>query len=191
MPHTAALPFFLKRAGDAFTATTITSTREIAHGLLILRGDRLVIQWRVARKTERVGLEIRTDEEIEPVKEIEVPIEAVAGAMVRGGPLSWLWGGPHLVLTATDLRAFEGLAGVEGLKLEHPARLLLRLRLSDRLAAEEFSAELALAVAEAPLRGRDEQGALTEGAGTASVPLRARAAMDDASGRPHGARSAG
>jgi hypothetical protein len=53
-----------------------------------------------------------------------------------------------MVLTATNLTAFEEVAGHSGLQLDHPAELVLRLRRSDRLAAEEFSAELALAIAE-------------------------------------------
>lgn len=160
MPHSAALPFFLKKSGDAYTSTTITSTREVTHGLLRLDGDRLVIQWRVARKTEHIGLSMRTEEEVEPVREIVVPLASVADAAVRGGLWSWLRGGLRLVLTANDLLGFEGFAGAAGLKLDHPSRLVLRIRYSDRLAAEEFAAELALALAERSLRRGAEPGAL-------------------------------
>ena len=154
MPHSAALPFILKRGDDVFDDEGMTMTRETVHGLLRLDGERLVIQWRVARRTDHLGTEMRTDKEVEPVREIVVPIESVAGSFVRHRWWHWLTG-PRLVLTASDLRAFEAVAGAEGLKLSHPAELVLRLRRGDRLAGEEFSAELALAVAESALRASD------------------------------------
>ncbi len=169
MPHEAALPFILKRGDDVFSSTGMTSTRETVHGLLILQMDRLVIQWRVGRKTEYIGGEMRTDQEVEPVQEIVVPLHGVAGSVVRRSWWSWLIG-PRLVLTATDLRAFEGVTGGEGLSLDHPAELVLRLRRSDRLAAEEFSAELALALAERSVRGSEERSAL-EGGGPAALEI--------------------
>ena len=147
MTHSAALPFTLKRSRDVLGAASMTTTTETVHGLLHLDGERLVIQWRLGRKTQHLGSEIRTDEEFEAVRQVVIPLEAVAGAGVRR---RWwqLLSGPRLVLRATDLRAFEDVAGEGGLRLAHPAELVLRLRRSDRLAAEEFSAELALAVAE-------------------------------------------
>ena len=162
MPHEAALPFILKRGDDVFSSTGMTSTRETVHGLLILETDRLVIQWRVGRKTEHIGGEMRTDQEVEPVQEIVVPLRGVAGAVVRRSGWNWLIG-PRLVLTAADLRAFEGVTGGGGLSLDHPAELVLRLRRSDRLAAAEFSAELALAVAERTVRGSEERPGLEAG----------------------------
>ncbi len=163
MPHEAALPFILKRGDDVFSGTGMTSTRETVHGLLILETDRLVIQWRVGRKTEHLmGDGMRTDKEVEPVQEIVVPLQGVAGAVVRRRWWDWLIG-PRLVLTAADLRAFEGVTGGSGLSLDHPAELVLRLRRSDRLAAEEFSAELALAVAERTVRGSEERSGLEAG----------------------------
>jgi hypothetical protein len=123
----------------------MTTTRETVHGLLRLENQRLTIQWRVGRKTEHLGSEMRTDKEVEPVKEIVVPLRRVAGAAIRRR--WWEWG-PRLIMTAADLSAFEGLAGTDGLSLDHPAELVLRLRRSDGLAGEEFSAELALAIAE-------------------------------------------
>ena len=125
----------------------MSTTAETVHGLLRLEGDQLRIQWRVGRKTEHLGEEIRTDTEVEPVREIVVPLGGVAGAAVRRRRWDWLFG-PRLILTAADLSAFEDLAGKGGLKLDHPAELVLRLRRADRLAAEEFGAELALAIAE-------------------------------------------
>jgi hypothetical protein len=153
MPRSATLPFVIKRGSDVFSGGGMTTTRETVHGLLRLEDDRLTIQWRVGRKTEHLGsTEMRTDEEVEPVRELVVPLEGVAGAMVRRRWWDWLLG-PRLVLRAADLSAFEGMAGRAGLSLDHPAELVLRLRRSDRLAAEEFSAELALALAERQLPG--------------------------------------
>jgi hypothetical protein len=127
----------------------ITSTHETIHGLLRLDGDRLHIQWRIARSTDHVGMEIRTDKQVEPVREVVLPLSAVAGAAVRW---RWRWPpGPYLVLTAADLRAFEEVAGVAGLSLDHPAELELRLRGEDRAAGSEFVGELELALAERAL----------------------------------------
>ena len=158
MPHSAAVPFVLRRSNDVVGALTITSTTETVHGLLRLDDDRLVIQWRVARSTDHVGMEIRTDKQVEPVREVVVPLSAVAGAAVR-----WRWWppGPYLVLTAADLRAFEAVAGAAGLSLDHPAELALRLRGADRALGAEFAAELELAIAGRELEGADDSRALT------------------------------
>ena len=48
-----ALPFSVARSDDEMTGTAITTTTETIHGLLILREDEMVIQWRLATKTER------------------------------------------------------------------------------------------------------------------------------------------
>ena len=152
MPH-SALPFTLKRSRDVLGAASMTTTTETVHGLLLLDGERLVIQWRLGRKTQHLGEEIRTDEEFEAVRQVVIPLEAVVGATVRR---RWwqLLSGPRLVLRAADLQAFEEVTGEGGLRLAHPAELVLRLRRSDRLVAEEFSAEVVLAVAEL-VAGRD------------------------------------
>ena len=148
MAHSAALPFILKRSNDVI-GVEITSTRETVHGLLRLDGDRVYVQWRVARSTERVGWQIRTDREVEPVREAVIPLSAIAGATVRW---QWRWPpGPYLVLTAADLRAFEEVAGAAGLSLNHPAELALRLRGADRALGNEFAGELELALAERAL----------------------------------------
>jgi hypothetical protein len=125
----------------------ITSTKETVYGLLRLDGDRLFIQWRTARTTERFGGEIRSDQEMEQVREVSIPLVGIAGASVRRR--WWEWPSPpRLVLTAADLRAFEAVTSEGGMTLQHPAELVLRLRRRDGLAAEEFTAELSLAVAE-------------------------------------------
>jgi len=148
MPHSAALPFVIHRKHDV-VGMEVTSTTETVHGLLRLDGDALHIQWRVARKTEHVGWQIRTDKEVEPVREVTVPLSAVGGATVRR---RWRWPPVvYLVLTAADLRAFEEVAGAAGLSLDHPAELALRLRRSDIDLGHEFAGELELALAERAL----------------------------------------
>lgn len=151
MPHVAAVPFHLFRKTDSVSGTSVTSTTEIVHGLLRLEADRLVVQWRLARQTQHVGtMSVHTDEELEAVRELVIPLSGVAGAELRRR--WWLpWNAPLLVLRAADLRAFEEIAGENGLRLSHPAELVLGLRRPDTLVAEEFAAELSLAVAERAL----------------------------------------
>ncbi|MGH7712832.1 MAG: hypothetical protein ACREOG_16195 [Gemmatimonadaceae bacterium] len=161
MRHVVALPFFLRRSEDVIAKGEITSTAETVHGLVRLEGDRLVLQWRVSRETDRVGREIRTDREVDPVQEVAVPLSGVAAAKVRAS--WWPWSGARLVLTAADLRAFEHLVGKGGLRLDHPAEIVLRLRLRDRIAAQEFAGELELALAEQALRAAEVPGAVTAG----------------------------
>ena len=150
MVHSAALPFVLHREHDVINWHEVTSTREQLHGLLRVDGEHLHIQWRATRKISRVGREIRTDLELAPIREVTIPLSGVAGARIR-----WTWRRwpPHevLVLTATDLRAFDALTGegdVPGLVLEHPAEIVLDLRWSDRKLAREFVSELRLAISE-------------------------------------------
>ena len=154
MPRSAALPFNLRRSQDVLGSAEMTTTTERVHGLLRLDGDRLLIQWRLTRQTQTLGSEIKTEEEMEPVREIVLPLRAIAGARVRRP--WWLFGaGLRLVLTAADLQAFDELAGEGGLKLAHPAEVVLRLRKRDALTAEEFTAEVTLALAEMSLPAAD------------------------------------
>jgi hypothetical protein len=149
MHHSSALPFFLRRSQDILGTAEITTITETVHGLLHLEGDRITIQWRLSRRKELIGSQIRTDEEMEAVKEVVIPLSAVAGSTIRRG---WLGlGGTRVVLTASDLRAFEEFSGQGGLRLSHPAELVVRIRRDHRLAAEEFTAELALALAQRAL----------------------------------------
>src|SRR5262245_45156426 len=100
MPHSAAVPFVLHRSHDVVGGLEITSPNETIHGLLRLGGDRVHVQWRLVRSTDRVGREIRTDRAVEPVREAVIPLSAVAGATVR-----WRWRWPpghYLVLNAAD-----------------------------------------------------------------------------------------
>jgi hypothetical protein len=172
MRHVAALPFFLRRSDDVIADGEITSTAETVHGLVRVEDDRLVLQWRVSRETDRVGREIRTDREVDPVREVVVPLSGVASAKVRGS--WWPWSGARLVLTAADLCAFEHAVGKGGLRLDHPAELVLRLRLRDRIAAQEFAAELEMALAEQALRAAEGQRAVRAGEPAPSMLLRAR-----------------
>lgn len=169
MPHSAALPFRFRRKQEVMGLIEVTSTTETVDGLLRLDGDRLVIQWRLTRATERMGMQFRTDHEYEPVREVVIPLPALAEARVR--TLWWRWPpGPHLVLTAADLRAFEEVAGEDGLRLDHPAELALYLRRRDRLQGQEFAAELEMALAERALQAADDAARLgSGGAGGAAL----------------------
>ena len=139
-----ALPFRHTRSEDEMTSLSVTTTRETIDGLLKLERDRLVIQWRKATTTELVGNVIRKDREFDDVREVAVPLASVAGAHVR---TKWFFF-HKIVLTASDLRAFEVFAGEDGIGAPHPAELELGIRRRDRLTAMEFAAELALAIAE-------------------------------------------
>lgn len=157
MTYLASLPFILRRSTDVFRADALTTTTETVHGLFRLEEDTLVIQWRKRREIEHVGSdEIRTDHEVEEVRETTLPLSAITGGAVR--PSFWWWLGvpPRFVLTAADLRVFQEVVGEGGLNLDHPGQLVVRLRRSDRLAAEEFAAELALALAHRPLSSPSE-----------------------------------
>jgi hypothetical protein len=147
MPHSAALPFHLKRSEDEFTSVQVITRVEQVHGLLVLDGERLVVQWRRATRTQRLGTGIKTEHEVDAVEEVVLPLSAVAGARVPDGLWS-RWFKPRVVLVAADLKAFDRFAGGEGLELEHPAELVLSIRRADRLRAVEFAAELELALAE-------------------------------------------
>jgi len=173
MRHVAALPFFLRRSDDVIARGQITTTAETVHGLVRVEDDRLVLQWRVSRETDRVGREIRTDREIDPVQEVIVPLGGIASAKVRAS--WWPLSGARLVLTAADLRAFEHAVGKGGLRLDHPAELVLRLRLRDRIAAQEFAAELEMALAEQALRAADGTSEVVAGERAPSMLLKARA----------------
>lgn len=166
MKHAVAVPFTLKRSKDEFGGGSITSTTETVHGLLRLEGDQLVIQWRLGRHTEEYGVGYTTDEKLEAVREEVVPLSAVSGAYVRR---SWwdFWRGPRLVLNAADLRAFDGIVGAEGLRLSHPAEMVVGLRRADLMLAEEFTAELTLALAELVAGERE---ALPEASPPTSLP---------------------
>ena len=158
VPTVSAVPFTFKRSQDlgtswkyeSKTGTYEFNRKETAHGLVRLEADRLVIQWRLAVRRQLMSdASYETREDIEPVREIVIPLAKVAGAFVPERRW-WHWTGPKLVITASDLLAFEKIAGQEGLRLEHPSKLVLRIKAADRLIAREFAAELALNVAQLP-----------------------------------------
>jgi hypothetical protein len=152
MTQPSALPFTLRRSDTSYgkEGEFVTTTEHVV-GLLRLDTDRLVVQWRRSRSTQLVGMEMRTDRDVEQVREVVIPLAALAGAAVR-----WIWWrwppGLHLVLTGADLVAFEEIAGESGLRLDHPAELVLRIRRTDGHAARMFAGELELAVADLALR---------------------------------------
>ena len=148
-PPVAALPFTFTRSSDAFKGSEYTSTSETAHGLLRVDDDRLVIQWRVSRTTERMGRGYETKEVTEPVREVSVPLNQLASAQVRPARL---FAAPRLVLTASDLRTFEAVAGPTGLSMEHPGELVLTIDKRHGDAAREFAGELELAISERLMR---------------------------------------
>lgn len=162
MSHIAALPFTISRSDDVVGVREITSTREQLHGLLRLEADSLIIQWRTSRTTDRVGLEIRTDRELEAVREIVVPLAALASARVRRTWFRWP-PGQYLFLTAADLRAFEEVAGASGLRLKHPAELVVRVAAGVHAAAKEFAGELELALADRALQAAERLPQLDAG----------------------------
>lgn len=148
----------------------MTTTTETVHGLLRVEGDELTVQWRLARKTHYLGaMAQHSDEEFEAVREATIPLSAMAGAIVQR-PWWRFWSGPRIVLMASDLRALEAVTGEDGLRLAHPAKLVLTVRLSDALAATEFAAELELAIAERALERSHEKRRLLEGGSSDSPP---------------------
>ena len=158
MTHSAALPFFLKRSEDVIASGSFISTSETVHGLLRLEGEQLVVQWRIARSTDHVGSEIRTDREVTPVREVVIPLAALGGGRVRAS--WWPWSAGRIVLTAADLRAFEAVAGETGLRLDHPAELVFRVRRADLDLAHEFVGEVEMALADRALQAAQEPGQL-------------------------------
>ena len=134
MSHPASLPFISERGSDVFSG---------------------------GGNDEHMGSKMPADQEVQAVREIVVPLSGVSGAIVRR---QWRWldwpTGPRLVLTASDLGAFEELTGRDGLSLDHPAKVVLRPRRADALVGREFGAELALAKAQYDLAALERRAAL-------------------------------
>ena len=162
MPHDAALPFTVRRKHEVFSGSGMTTTTETFHGLLRLKEDRITVQWRLARKTERLDGGMRTDEEVEPVRQVTIPLSGIAGVSIRRPWWGWL-GRTRLELRASNLQIFEEVAGEAGFRMAHPAQLILKVHRRDRLVAEEFAAELSLALAERSLVEGDHHLALQDG----------------------------
>ena len=159
MLHNTALPFVLHREHGVINGGEVTSTRDQLHGLLYLNGEQLIIQWRTSREISRVGREIRTDREMTTIREVALPLSALAGANIRRVWRRWRFG-EALVLTAADLRAFDVLIGegdLPGLVFEHPAEMVLEVRREDQNLVREFVSELRLAISEQLLASYDNQ----------------------------------
>lgn len=153
MPEIAALPFTIKRRKDV-VGLQVISTRETVHGLLRMQADHLYIQWRTFRTIDKVGMTIEQDREIEDVRELVLPLSALANAEVRWSWVRWP-PGHYLILTGADLMAFEQLASKGGLQLEHPAEFAIRLKRPWLMAAREFASEVRLAFADRALRAAE------------------------------------
>lgn len=161
MGISSALPFKLRRSSDVISGGGITTTTETVHGLLRLDKEELVIQWRLARKTDHLGGEIRSDEELEAVREARIPLRSLSGAVVKNP--WWPWPSAlRFEITASDLVAFQEVAGQAGLRMAHPAQLALGVARRDRLAAQEFAADLTLMVAERALAAFSDRRSLPE-----------------------------
>lgn len=157
MPHITALPFVLHREHGVVSGREVTSTRDHLHGLLYLNGEQLVIQWRTSREISRVGQEIRTDHELSQVREVVLPLSALADADIRRVWRRW-WFGEAIVLTAADLSAFDMMSGDgdhPGILFEHPAEVVLEVRREDRNRLRAFVSELRLAISEQILASLD------------------------------------
>ncbi len=151
MSRPIALPFTIRRGSDTHNRDGFTSVVETVHGLLRVDGETLHVQWRLHRATDQYGRQTRSDVEVEPVREVAIPLGELTDAAVRRP--WWAWrGGSRLTLTAWSLEAFAVLAGPDGLSLPHPAQLELRIRGDDRAAALDFVADLRLALAERAMR---------------------------------------
>lgn len=149
MPRPATLPFSLSRTQSQYRTASVTSTTEKVQGVLHLESGVLRITWRRAVVTESYSsLDMKTDEDVEEVREVELPLTALGRAWLREPRWFRRFRGSRLILTATDLRAFESFAGPEGLGLEHAGRVELRIAREDRLEAAEFLADLEMAQAQ-------------------------------------------
>jgi hypothetical protein len=146
-PPRAALPFELSRSNQVIGAEYRMITETI-RGLIVLHDGQIAVQWRRERQTERYGAEVRSDRELEAVRATVVPLGALA--TVRVERRRWRRS-MDLVITASDLAAFDALAGQEGLQLAHPGELRLPVAPSARGQADEFASELALAIAQLAL----------------------------------------
>lgn len=161
----ATLPFQLTRDHQVIGSGTVTSTQERRHGVLRLERETLVVQWRVEREVQRIGVEIRTDLERAGMRDVPVPVRMLGDARVRTRG-RWWWRKWELVLTARDLVAFDRLAGDDGFDFDHPAELVLPVRTTDVDLAREFASEVELAIAELALADAERAPALEPGPAT-------------------------
>ena len=127
------LPFRFRVPGqETLDSTGISSVSYRGQGLLHLEGGFLAFEWRTTRKTQRIdGSGVATDVEHSPIGTLEVPVEWITGARLRGG-----WWRPRLELRAQKLDAFDGFPG------KRPDVVRLKIRRRDREHARRFVAEI-------------------------------------------------
>ncbi|HZS62439.1 MAG TPA: hypothetical protein VFA43_24445 [Gemmatimonadaceae bacterium] len=114
------LPIRFVNTKDAqvHSATRVTTTHEVCEGLLRVDGEALVFQVLVTRTTTRVGgTSVETDRFTEPVRDIRVPISAIASIRIRR--TGWLRR-REVVIAARDLKAFIDLPGARAQELKIP-----------------------------------------------------------------------
>jgi hypothetical protein len=133
--------------------TQVTTTQELCEGLLRIDDDALVFQVLVTRTVTKVGgASVNTDRFTEPVREMRVPIAALATIRIRR--TGWLRR-REVVITARDLKAFINLPGARAQELKIP---VLRQNAD---AAAEFVGTVELAMADYALK-LAESGGLPE-----------------------------
>jgi hypothetical protein len=147
-PARAALPFVLSRKQQVYGAE-YQVTRETLHGLLVLQGEQLTVQWRREQQTNRYGQEVRSDRAIDAVRTTAVPLTALTSARLEE---RWWRRSASLVLTAADLAAFDAVAGTDGLQLDHPGELRVPIVRAAREQARSFTNELEYVLAEMAMR---------------------------------------
>jgi hypothetical protein len=114
------LPFRFVKSKDAQVGgpTQVTTTHELCEGLIRVDGEALVFQVLVTRTVTRIGgSSVHTDRSTEPVREIRVPIEALASIRVRR--TGWLRR-REVVITARDLKIFIDVPGARAQELKIP-----------------------------------------------------------------------
>jgi hypothetical protein len=133
--------------------TKVTTTHELCEGLVRVETDALVFQVLITRTITRVGgSSVHTDSSTEPVRDIRVPISALASIRIRR--TGWLRR-REVVISARDLKAFIDLPGARAQELKIP---VLRQHAD---AADEFVGTVELAMADYALK-LAESGGLPE-----------------------------
>lgn len=148
------LPFrFAKEDAQVGGPTRVTTTNELCEGLVSVEGDALVFQFVVTRTVTRVGgVSVHTDRSTEPVREVRVPVSALASIRVRRR--GWLRH-REIAIAARDLRAFVDVPGARA----HDVVIPVEKKHAD--AAIELVSTVELAMADYALK-LAESGELPE-----------------------------
>jgi hypothetical protein len=127
------LPFRLRVPGqDLLDSEGVSTIRYRLQGLLHLEDEKLTLEWTATRKTQRVdGSGVNTDVDRSPIGTLEVPVDWITSARLRGG---WLW--PRLELRARSLDAFDSLPR------SRPGVVTLKIRRRDREHARNLVAAI-------------------------------------------------